>query len=422
MRHRLDVLCVASRAVRWPKGHDLGLLVRQLFESSKLRTSGAFIAAAVAFAVANLLFAHHLQPTVYGVLALMVAIAAVGGPLAPLGLAIMVVRHRTPADRRLLLYCLGTSTLVAIASAAVGGVAYGLAPAELVAVAVAVGGGGFIRLAAGILQSEERFIASTLVSESANYLLLAAALIGIATGTTMALLPFALVAVAQLVLAGAVWVRLMTEQKATQQPAKAMRLSEMLLLTGTAAATLVQAQVERFAIPMFLNLEDLAAFAVLAVFTIAPFRPIEFSTYRMLFPKLRRPGTSIERRELFLKEVVQTSLLLLGIGLGLAVVTPLVLGYLFAGKYHFGIGAILAGIVGGQLRVARSLVSAAISALADQQGLAMWTVAAWLSVGVAFLGGWVGSAWGFEGFLWGVALGWVANIAFTVPVVVPHLR
>lgn len=404
------------------RGIELKGLPARLLRSDKLRTSAAFAAGAVAFALANLLLAHHLQPAVYGVLALMVAITAVGGPLAPLGLAIMVVRDRTPADGRLLLYCLGTSTLVAVASAAVGAVAYGLAPAELVVVAVAVGGGGFVRLAAGVLQSEERFITSTLVSESANYLLLAAALIAFATGSSTALLPFALVAVAQLVLAGAVWVPLMAEQKAAQQPAKAMRLSEMLLLTGTSAATLVQIQVERFAIPMFLDLEDLAAFAVLAVFTIAPFRPIEFSTYRMLFPKLRRPGTGVERRKLFLKEVVQTSLLLLGIGLGLAVVTPLVLGFLFAGKYHFGIGAILAGILGGQLRVARSLVSAAISALADRQGLAIWTIASWLSVGVAFLGGWVGSAWGFEGFLWGVALGWVANIAFTVPVVVPHLR
>ena len=412
----------AQRAMSIWREIELKALLAKLLRSDKLRTSAAFAAGAVAFALGNLLLAHHLQPAVYGIVALMVAIAAVGGPLAPLGLAIMVVRDRTPADRRLLLYCLGTSTLVAFASAAVGAVAYDLAPAELVVVAIAVGGGGFVRLAAGVLQSEERFIASTLVSESANYLLLAAALIALATGLTTALLPFALVAIAQLVLAGAVWAPLMAEQKVAQHPATPMRLSEMLLLTGTSAATLVQIQVERFAIPMFLNLEDLAAFAVLAVFTIAPFRPIEFSTYRMLFPKLRRPGSALERRRLFLKEVVQTSLLLLGIGLAIAVVTPLVLGFLFGGKYHFSISAVLAGIVGGQLRVARSLVSAAISALADQRGLAIWTIAAWISVGAAFVGGWVGSAWGFDGFLWGVALGWVANIALTVPVVVPHLR
>jgi hypothetical protein len=412
----------ARRAAAMWRESELKVLLTKLLASDKLHTGAAFAAGAVAFALANLLLAHHLQPAVYGIVALMVAIAAVGGPLAPLGLAIMVVRDRTPADRRLLLYCAGTSTVVAVGSATVGAVAYGLTPAEIVVVAVAVGGGGFVRLASGVLQSEERFIASTLVSESANYLLLAAALITFATGITSALWPFALVAVAQLLLAGAVWTSLMAEQKAAQKPPASMRISEMMLLTGTAAATLIQTQAERFAIPMFLNLESLAAFAVLAVFTIAPFRPLEFSTYRTLFPKLRRPGTGIERRALFMKEVAQTAVVMLAIGLGIAVVTPLVLTYLFGGKYHFSIGAVLAGVVGGQLRVARSLLAAAISALADKQGLAFWTVASWLSVGAAFLGGWVGSAWGFEGFLWGVALGWVANIALTVPVVVPHLR
>src|SRR3954447_1676710 len=348
-----------GRAMTIWRATELKALLAKLLRSDKLHTSAGFAAGAVAFALANLLLAHHLQPAVYGVVALMVAITAVGGPLAPLGLAIMVVRNRTPANHRTLLYCAATSTLVAIVSAGVGAVAYALTPAEVVVVAVAVGGAGFVRLAAGVLQSEERFIASTLVSESANYLLLAAALIIFAVGLTTALWPMALVAVAQLVLAGAVWQALMAEHKAAEHPATPMRLSEMMLLTGTSAATLIQGQVERVAIPMSLGIESLASFAVLAVFTIAPFRPLEFSTYRTLFPKLRRSTTGPERRRLVVTEAVQISLLLVAIGLALLIATPLVLTFLFGGKYHYSIGAILAGIVGGQLRVARSLVAAA---------------------------------------------------------------
>ena len=104
----------AQRAMSIWRQIELKALLAKLLRSDKLRTSAAFAAGAVAFALGNLLLAHHLQPAVYGIVALMVAIAAVGGPLAPLGLAIMVVRDRTPADRRLLLYCLGTSTLVAL--------------------------------------------------------------------------------------------------------------------------------------------------------------------------------------------------------------------------------------------------------------------------------------------------------------------
>ena len=254
-------------------------LLAKLLRSDKLRTVVAFATSAAAFAVANLLFADHLQPETYGKLALVVAILAVGSPLAPLGLAFMVVRERLPAEPRLLVRCGATSVLVAIGSAAVGALVYGLGKVELAIVLVGVLGGGFVRLASGMLQSEERFVASTLASESINYLLLAAALGAVAVGATSGIWPLTVVTLAQLLLAAAIWAALLAANRADPRPAAPLRLTEMLLLSATNAAMLVLFQVERFAIPMFLGLEQLAAFAVLSVFTIAPFRPIEFSTY-----------------------------------------------------------------------------------------------------------------------------------------------
>ena len=399
----------------------LGLLA-QLGRSDKLRTVVAFATSAAAFAIANLLFADHLAPETYGNLALIVAILAVGSPLAPLGLGFIVVRERLPAEPRLLLRCAVTSVLVAIGAAAVGAAVYGLGRVELMVVLVGVLGGGFVRLASAVLQSEERFVASTLASESINHLLLAAAVGAVAVGATSAVWPLIAVILAQLALAAALWAPLLAANSAGPRPAAPLRLAEMLLLAATNAAILLLVQLERFAIPMFLGLEQLAAFAVLSVFTIAPFRPIEFSTYRTLLPKLRRPGTGLDRRRLFLREVGETAALLAVIGLGLAVVTPFALTWLFGDKYHFTFGTVLAAIAGGQLRVARNLVSAAIAALADKRGLAIWNGLAWVSVGASFLCGWLGSHWGLEGFLWGVALGGCANIALTLPIVRPHLR
>ena len=403
-------------------GANLSLLLRKLLRSGALRTGVAFAASAVAFALANLIFASHLPPATYGSLALLVAIIAVGGPLAPLGLAIIVVREHLPAEPRLLFRCGVTSVLIAGAAASVGSVVYALAPAEVAVVAVAVAGGGFIRLGSGMLQRDGRFVTSSLTSESMSFLLLAAAMFAVVSGITSALWPLVLVAVAQLVLAGAIWAPLLAADSGSQGAPPDIPIPEMLLLTGTHAATLLLLQVERLALPMFLNTETLAAFAVLAVFTIAPFRPIEVGTNRTLIVWLRRASTGPERRRLLLREAAHVIPLLAAIGLVLATLTPLVLAYLFHSKYQFSVSATLAGIAGGQLRVVRSMIAAAISALADRRGLAVWNAAAWASVGAAFLGGWVGSAWGLEGFLWGVALGGVTNVILTLPLLPPHLR
>jgi hypothetical protein len=326
----------------------------------------------------------------------------------------MVVRQNLPARQGLLLRCGVTSSLVAAAAAAFGVVFYGVSPSAATIVALAVFCGGYIRLASGVLQVEERFVASTLMSESMNYLLLGAAVIAVLAGVGSYLEPMLLVAVAQFALAATIRLRLLAAASAADGPAAKPRLSEMVLFTGTNAALLVLQVVERFAIPMFLDIEALAAFAVLAVFSIAPFRPIEFGIYRTLLPRLRRPASGAERRRMLVKEAIQTLWLTMLLGLALAVVTPLVLGYLFAQKFEFGMSAALAGIVGGQIRVARSMASAVIAALADRASLVWWNAAAWVSVGAAFMGGWIGSKWGLGGFLWGVALAGIGNFVLAL--------
>ena len=191
----------------------------------------------------------------------------------------------------------------------------------------------------------------------------------------------------------------------------------MFLLTGSNAATMVLVQLERFAIPVFLDIQSLAQFAVLAICTIAPFRIVEVSIYRTLLSRLSHLTGPDERRRLLVLEVLYAALVFAVLGIPIAVLTPPVVDFLFSGKYEFSFGTILAGIFLGQLRVVRSIVSAVISALADQRRLLLWNLAAWLSVLTSFVGGWMGSPWGLQGFLWGVALGGILSILCTLPLV-----
>jgi hypothetical protein len=395
-----------------------------LLRSGKLRTGLVFGLAALAFAAANLLLAHRMAPEAYGMVSLVVALMAVGSPLAPLGLAPIVVREHLPATPRLLAQCAASSALVAAVTAAVAAWVYRLPAAELGALAAAVVGGGFIRLAAAVLQSEERFVASTLASESMNYLLLLAAAGVLALEPTAPAWPLGFVAAAQLALACGIWARLLAAhgRRGDAATGTAPWLAEMLLLTGATGAAVILLQVERFAIPLFLDLETLAGFAVLAVFAIGPFRPVEVGTYRTLMPRLRRAASPRERRRALLREAAQTAAVLVPLGLALLAAIPVALALFFPGKYQFATGTVLAAVVGGQLRVARSVVAATLSALADRPGLAWWNAVSWASVAAAFVSGGIGSRWGLQGLLWGVAAAGAANIALSLPLVARHLR
>lgn len=99
-----------------------------------------------------------------------------------------------------------------------------------------------------------------------------------------------------------------------------------------------------------------------------------------------------------------------------------VLALILGDKYDFTSSLILAAVVGGQLRVARSLLGATMSALADTRGLAVWNGVVWLSIAAMFAGGSVGASWGLEGLLWGVALGRTATVALGGPLIVRPLR
>jgi hypothetical protein len=106
----------------------------------------------------------------------------------------------------------------------------------------------------------------------------------------------------------------------------------------------------------------------------------------------------------------------------LLVAIPVALALLFPGKYQFATGTVLAAVVGGQLRVLRSTLAAALSALADRRGLALWNAVSWLTLVVAFMAAALGSAWGLQGLLWGLAISGAANVGASVLLLIPHLR
>ena len=248
----------------------------------------------------------------------------------------------------------------------------------------------------------------------------AAAVIAWLAGWEAYATPVLLVCAAQIVLVALGWSRFLTVTSSEHNAS--LPWVGMLLLAGTNAASLAMLQLERLAIPMFLELEALAEFAVLAIFAMAPFRPLEFSIYRTLLGRLGHASTVDERRRLVVQEFRHAALVLVGMAALIVVVTPALFSHLFPGKYDIGWSLVLPAVVGAQLRVLRSVVSATVAALASHRELAAWNVWAWVSVALMLLGGGMGSAHGLAGFLWGVNAGAALNVALTAPIMLRRLR
>lgn len=408
-----------------PALHRASLVMRLMHgarRSATLRTGAVFGCAGAAFVIANLALARQLAPEAYGTLALMVALATLGSRVGTLGLGVLVVRDRLPATPRLGAWCLGTSGAIALAVTLAGAFLYRLEPGALVALVALVMAGGGLALAAATLQSEERFIASTLLSENANYLLLLVALVSIGLGIAGPLEILGVLAVAQIGLVAIAWWPLLRARPHRDRPAGDVHLGDLVLLTGSGLAGILMLQLERLTIPLFLDLGSLATFAVLAACTIAPFRLFEVGVYRTLLPRLRNATDAGQRRRLLLRQIAQVGCVLVTLGPVLVLMVPPSLDYALAGKYQFGHMVVLAAVAGGQVRVLMAFTAAAVQALAGTGELVVWNAISWLAIGMAVLGGASGAAYGLEGFLWGVAAGGAAKVALSLPLIARALR
>ena len=79
-------------------------------------------------------------------------------------------------------------------------------------------------------------------------------------------------------------------------------------------------------------------------------------------------------------------------------------------------------MVSGVVRVLTGFTRAAVAALCSNRELAYLSGLMWLSVAVAVGGATVGAHWGLTGLIYGVSLGWVAQVIVSVGMVLSHLK
>ena len=378
--------------------------------------------AGIGFSVANLLLAWFLPTRDYGLIVLAVSLINLGYPLAPLGLEGIVVRRKLSATPHLLYVSLLTGIATGIVIALIGALVYQLEFLVLALVCAAIVGGGAAYLASSKFRSLERFPLSVVLAQASNYFLLLAALVTIGVDSKSAGLALWIVALGHALMGIWGWRKLFQERGSRTGTNQRLYWVEALSLAGVNGAVLLLLQLERLTIPKLLNLDELASFSVLAAIVIAPFRMLQMGVATTLVPRLRNTVNARARLRLLLQEAVIVSGVVVVTCVTLWYATPLLVQWLFDGKYLITTSLLLAALITGLLKVLSGFSDGIITALGSTRELMSWNALGWFFVVIAGIGAIVGARWGLPGVIYGVALGWLGRVAAAVWISISRLR
>jgi O-antigen/teichoic acid export membrane protein len=374
------------------------------------------------FAAGSLLLARALSKTDFGTMMLAVALIAVGYQLAPLGSDGVVNRRRVDFGAPLLWRTVGTSALAGLAFFLVGHLAYDLEASISLLVSIGIVGGGLNLVAAAKFQSLRQFWISLPLSNSFNLTIVVVAVLALVFHAEDPWILLSLVVLGYILSAGVGWYGIFRKRRRDSGPFEGFDWGEALSYAGVHFAAVVLTQLERLLIPALLSLEELAAFAVLAAVTIAPFRMLQLGVGYTLLPRMRAASSVEERRRLLSQELLMTALVVV---VGVAAVwmlAPLVVWLFVGDKFILSPALIGAALVSGTIRVLTGFSRATASALCSNRELAYLSGLMWLAVVGALAGAAFGSQWGLVGLIYGAAMGWLGQFVVSTSIAIRHLR
>jgi O-antigen/teichoic acid export membrane protein len=376
----------------------------------------------LAFVGANLLLARALSTEQFALITLLVALNTLGYHLAPLGLDGIVTRGRVAVGAALLKRAAVVTTCMAIAIGIVAYLSYGLAAAMAILVLAGTVAGGLLLVAAARFQSEQRFVASLVLLNSPNLVLLLGAAATVATGAQTARLSFEILTAGLCVAALCGWWLAMRNGGASTATTTRVPWHEAFMLAGVSAAGMLFIQLERLVVPYVLTVADLALFGVLGAIAGSLFRLLQMAVGFTLLPRLRRAASVFERRQLIGRELRFAVIIAAGGAAAILVLAPLLERWFLEGKYHLSTSLLVAALFSGVAKIAHAFARATSTALATPRELAFVNGAGWLSAVLAIGAAVVAAPWGLTGVIYGVGVGWLAWAVASFAVVSHHLR
>jgi O-antigen/teichoic acid export membrane protein len=387
-------------------GRMLLNIASSLWRSPALRASSALGASGLALACGNLLLARVLPTAEFARFSLLFSLVMIGISIGPIGADVTLTRRRFEPDSKIHRQVLMTSSLVATAIVTCSAFAYPLPASLLATLLVSIVAGSVKTVAVAHYRSIQRFAAALMLTISTNMSLLVASVLAVSVGAQTAQLPAMALSLTLCITALIGW-RAVAPASATAQSAERYSWGEGWAAVIFTAAGMILGAMERLLTPGLLGLRDLATFSVLATVAGSPFHMLHLGVGYTLLPALRNAKGHAARLSVLRHE----SLVILVIGAVAAIavwfVTPLIVGWVLAGRYTIGSELLIAAVFGGVFKIIGSLAAAVVNAIGTGRHLVQLSVIGWLAIGVSVAGAAIGARWGLTGLVYGVGIGWL---------------
>lgn len=384
-------------------------IVIKLLKSSSLQAALGFGMGGAAFAIGNLLLARVMPLGEYGVFALAIALFNTFWPLAPLGYDEASLRCNSPLDGSTFGRVTVTGLGVALVAAVIAYLFYRveLLSAGLLIVAIVLA--GLTSVACAALRREGHQTTALIVNNSANWVIVAAGVVSLASGIHSA--NFALILLAGGVGAGCIagWAVATRAQARSGKQHQKITAMEALNFVSILGAGTLMLQLERLVAPKLLGIEALASLSVLASVAIFPFRMLRSGVGFSLVPKLRRARSVVERDRVIRDEVGSVLAMALAASFVVLLLSPPLTRIITGGRYELSLFLVAAACVNGAAKVITGLPRVFITACGQQADIRSLNWQSWLMIVLGIAGAWIGSGYDLAGLVAGAGIGTLAG-------------
>jgi hypothetical protein len=390
-------------------------VLRNLIQSHSVRAGIIYGVGGICFAVGNLLLARALTTQDFATISVVLAVSQLASPVGLLGADAVI--NRNPINPTAWLACrvLLSSAVTGLAAFLLVWQLYNFSPTSAAMMAIICIAATTNLLGAAFFRSRERFLVSLGLTQGHNMVLALSGLAVLSVAPTGVALPLAIIFLAYLGTALVGWLGALGLPRLDDAlPPDRFPWREGRTILATSLAIIILVQMERLLLPVLLDSQALATFAVLAAVAGSPFRVLQMGVGFTLVPQLRN-AISGRRMTQVLRSEVRTAGWLAATAIVVVwLLAHPVVGWFTDGKYQLTQPMIAASVFAGVAKIAASFGRSCVVALGDQGHLDRLRNSTWIAVAVALAGAVAGAEFGLVGVLFGVAGGWVTYAVYAL--------